>query len=126
MGGYGGGSGADVDIYDISANTWSNKYNVMPYGTSAFSSTALNGKIYCFGGSDTTRVQVYDIKNDKWIVFGHMAKATQTGASGTIDGKIYVSHGFHNGGRIADTYEYKPYKSIIKGIDTLKAWLASQ
>lgn len=85
-----------VEIYDTKTDSWAFG-EPMPEKMCDFTASAVDGKIYTFGGSNygkiVNSVYVYDIKNNTWTTAEPMLTARHDLASVVIDKEIYVMGG---------------------------------
>lgn len=75
----------DVSVYNIEKDRWYSSsegdLKPMPYAVQGAAYTLYEGKIFCFGGKTGTRsgwskrVQVYEIKKDKWLQLDPLTEA---------------------------------------------------
>jgi len=99
-----------VEEYDPVTDTWTKKTD-MPTARGWLSASALNGKIYVFGGENGSRlstVEEYDPKTDKWTKKADMPTARNALSTGTVDGKIYSVGGVSAAGtelRLVEEYD---------------------
>ncbi len=84
--------------YDLGTNTWSDKanMNVSRYGTKT---AAVNGKIYAFGGNDSSKdisniVEEYDPVADTWTVKSPLPVQRLKPAVIAFNNKIYAIGGY--------------------------------
>ena len=74
----------------------------------AFSASAVNSKIYVFGGSEGQITnQEYDPITDKWATRTQMPTGRWASVAATVNGSIYVIGGW-NGSLLATNEEYDP------------------
>jgi len=108
FGGYGiGGFINAVQEYDPVNDSWSMK-NPMPTYRYIFMSEVVNGKVYVIGGQGTIddgpwvskkpweykdHVEIYNPQTDSWSTGKSAPVVLAGGASGTMDGKIYIFGG---------------------------------
>ena len=98
IGGYGGSQ--RVDEYDPSTDTWTTK-SVIPSARRSLSTSALDGKIYAFGGyvpgvsghPGVATVEVYDPATDTWTTAPDMPTGRFGPRTSVVDGKIYAIGG---------------------------------
>lgn len=81
----------DVDIFDISTNTWS-KGTSMPAGRYGHAVLSYDGKIYCIGGSQVAgtismALYIYNISSNTWSTGTPIPRAL----------KLFFGHGLYNG-----------------------------
>ena len=84
--------------YNPRSNIWVDK-TPRPFCGNDFTSSALNGKIYVFGGRckrSLSRVQIYDVKTDSWSLGQDAPQASYDGASCVLGEKIYLIGGWIN------------------------------
>lgn len=89
--------------YDINANTWSTKANMLTSRIYA-TSNVYNGKIYCIGGLNTVAVasnECYDIATDTWST-----KASLPTASYGLTSQIHGNMIYCLAGSAGITYAY--------------------
>lgn len=120
-GGMGGGNVlADLWCYNPATNSWTQKAS-MPDSRFGHSLTALNGKLYCFGGrryNEPTYKPLgtlfeYDPATDKWTARSSYAPVYLHGAAG-MDGRLYVYGGVTDGAGVPGSksmYVYDPATS---------------
>jgi N-acetylneuraminic acid mutarotase len=111
-----GGTGGANEVYDPATDTWENK-TAMPTPRFALQANVVNGKIYLIGGvpsssaggfSSVTLNEVYDPLTNSWTTKTPMPHGTSSGASVTVDGKIYVIGGLgpeHPGESLNQIYD---------------------
>jgi N-acetylneuraminic acid mutarotase len=111
-----GGAGGANEVYDPATDTWENK-TVMPTPRFALQANVVNGRIYLIGGvpdssaggfSSVTLNEAYDSLTDSWKTKTPMPHRTSSGASVTVDGKIYVIGGLgpeHPGESLNQIYD---------------------
>ena len=99
----GGDVNGVVQAYDVVADSWSWKNNVVPCsgGTGdcrpyvANGASVIDGRIYLPGGrnfwGDVADLWVYDQSLDHWSSAANMPTPSSFGASGVINGKMYVA-----------------------------------
>jgi N-acetylneuraminic acid mutarotase len=106
------------EVYDPATDKWETK-TPMPTARSSLKANVVNGKIYLIGGvvpdssaacgfSSVTLNEVYDPSTDSWTTKTPMPHVTSSGASVTVDGKIYVIGGLgpeHPGESLNQIYD---------------------
>ena len=103
---------ATVEAYDPVTDTWTSKAD-MPIALRAFSTSAVNGKIYAFGGKNNTekgRVNVfeYDPATDTWTPKADMPTGRENLATSVVNGRIYAIGGRAPSGILSLVEEYDP------------------
>jgi N-acetylneuraminic acid mutarotase len=87
-----------VEEYDPATDTWTTKAD-MPTARLYFSTCAVNGKIYAFGGvgqatwGPLRTVEEYNPATDTWTTKAHMPKGKVNLSTSAVDGKIYAIGG---------------------------------
>ena len=86
-----------VEEYDPKADKWARKAD-MPTPRFVFSTSALNGKIYAFGGVNETSdflstVEKYDPAKDEWAKKGDMPSSRASLSTCAVNENIYVFGG---------------------------------
>ena len=100
-----------VEEYDPVTDKWTSKSN-MPTARAFLSTSAVNGKIYAFGGFSNglfSTVEEYDPITDKWTKKKDMPTKRCNFASATVNGRIYAI-----GGEAGD------FTSILEEYDPIK------
>jgi N-acetylneuraminic acid mutarotase len=96
--------------YDLANNQWTFR-TAMPTARASFAVAAVEGKIYCIGGTtglDNGQVvvcsvnEVYDPALDKWETKTSMPTARVGASASVFDGKIYVIGGDSNATEVYD------------------------
>ena len=94
---------ATVEEYDPATDTWSSKSDI-PTPRHFFPASAMNGKIYVFGGIHLvgdgkviSSVEEYDPATDTWVQRSAMPNERYQHSSSVMGGKIYIIGGL--GGR---------------------------
>ncbi|MDD5307824.1 MAG: kelch repeat-containing protein [Deltaproteobacteria bacterium] len=103
IGGYGGSTLADVQIYDIVLDTWSGG-QALPIPIMGASSALYGNQIYVFGGESTDTlsiddVYIYDIANDTWSAGTSIPTDRYSGQNQHAivhDGRMYLAGGAHH------------------------------
>lgn len=119
---FGGGDVTDCSarnvtfIYDVASGTWTSGAD-MPEGRLAFAGVGYhNGRIYLAGGdlscdSSTSipqsQIWIYDIASNSWTTGAAMPQALADGASGMVNGHLYVLGGVNSHQVVVSTiYDY--------------------
>lgn len=84
---------ADLWIYDIAGNSWRRGPD-LPQGSDHALAEVLNGKIYVFGGTAGTAVQIFDTINETWSHGTNMPTSRLAFATAQLDGKIHLIGGW--------------------------------
>jgi gliding motility-associated-like protein len=96
-----------VDIYDISTNTWSIGAN-LPTPRGELVVSEVNGKIYAIGGYDfaaTNLVHEYNPATNTWIAKASMPTSRSVMSGAVYNGKIYVAGGWPGAKDILEIYD---------------------
>jgi N-acetylneuraminic acid mutarotase len=112
------GPSSVMEAYDPVANSWHKVAN-MPGGRHHLMTTAYNGKVYVFGGtniSGSTWIPVntswaYDPTTNKWSTLAPMPESRLAGAAVTMDNYIYIVGGV---GGTQDLLRYDPQANTWK------------
>ena len=89
---------ATVEAYDPATDTWTKKAD-MPTARQFLSTSAVNGKIYAFGGqrgpggADLSTVEEYDPATDSWTKKADMPLSSAAPSTSVVNGIIYVIGG---------------------------------
>ena len=89
---------AKVEAYDITLNTWQTK-SPMNYPRVAPAAVVYNGKIFVFGGFNTSSwstnntAEVYDIASDTWTILPNMPAGISWSKATISNNKIFVLGG---------------------------------
>jgi N-acetylneuraminic acid mutarotase len=90
----------EVDAYTPSTNTWAPAADLPTHAMLLAAATGGDGRIYAFGGVDTTTAPVYlteayDTRNNTWTAVANLPtpRVALAGAEGT-DGRVYALGGF--------------------------------
>lgn len=107
-----------VRIFDTLTETWStDSGNPLPSALAYATSVASGGKVYVFGGLDTTAhsvstVWIYDPaagSGSRWTSGASMSSARAQAAGALIGTKIYIAGGWDHGSLMLDTLDiYDP------------------
>jgi N-acetylneuraminic acid mutarotase/glucose/arabinose dehydrogenase len=98
-------------IYDPVADSWTTGPSLPGPGVENPAATALNGKLYVFGGSTgpfsgaVTNAAVYDPTTNRWSSLPPMSTPRAGATAQTISGKIYVAGGMDASGASLATAE---------------------
>ena len=96
-----------VDIYNISTNTWSIGAN-LPTPRGELVVSEVNGKIYAIGGYDVTArnfVHEYNPATNTWIAKASMPTSRSVMSGAVYNGKIYVAGGWPGAKDILEIYD---------------------
>lgn len=117
VGGFNGELGIvdEVWAFDIAARTWQRRAP-LPMPVHHANVAAAGGKLYVLGAltggtfQETGASWAYDPALDEWATLAPMAAeyAAGAGATGVINGKIYVVGGYRDGVSVADLSLYDP------------------
>ena len=127
MGGMTGGT-SDLQslnrVYDPSSNTWLANKKAMPEARRGHMACAVNGKIYVFGGKDssnsaTDTVSIYDPASDTWSSGAAMPYKATYGAAVWVASKSRI---YYVGGTDMTTY----YANALTYDPVANAWDSAQ
>lgn len=96
-----------VDIYDISTNTWSIGAN-LPTPRGELVVSEVNGRIYAIGGYDVTArnfVHEYNPATNTWVAKASMPTSRSVMSGAVYNGKIYVAGGWPGAKDILEIYD---------------------
>lgn len=101
-----------TECYNVDSNEWTTKANIPTPRTYGFGWSALNDKIYCFGGRNTNNSQVatnecYDVSSNTWST-----KAPMPTATGDMSGSAFVGNVAYTMGGYDNTSAVYRYDSI--------------
>jgi hypothetical protein len=103
-------TGWTVQVEETENWSWGPSMAQQHYGAA---SAALAGKLFVFGGYDTsaghdTSVEVYDPKTQTWSSAAAMPKPMSYAASAAVGGKAYLFGGNDGVSYLTDVWEYDP------------------
>ena len=100
-----------VEVYDAAANAW-RQANPLPKPLCAYALTALDEKLYLFGGWDgkqyVANAYTYDPQTDAWNEATPMPVARGFAAAAPLDGRLYVVGGYDDEKELATCTIYEP------------------
>lgn len=99
---------ADLEIYDISSDSWSSGAS-MPEARSDATLLNQGSTLYVFGGFDssgnvTDGTFIYDIPSDSWMSGSPMPEPRANPAGGSCGNKLHVIGGHNPSGTIQDSH----------------------
>jgi N-acetylneuraminic acid mutarotase len=105
-----------LEAFDPASNTWTSKASLPDGRYQGNGAGAIAGRMYVAGGwstsgpfvTTTNSVFVYDPNTDVWSSRANMPTPGAAGATGVIDGKLYVVPAFAFGAYAALLYSYDP------------------
>jgi N-acetylneuraminic acid mutarotase len=113
IGGNGGGSVTDHEVYNPAENTWQ-RAAPLPVGRDHLCVAAFDGKIYAIGGRinsperNVDRTDIYDPRTDTWSAGAPMLTARSGVACAVYRGRIHVIGGESPRGTFVENEAYDP------------------
>lgn len=124
---FAGGTGASsnkkiIDIYDSQSNTWDTIHGPNPH--QLFTMVVLYNRVFFGGGIHTPKVDIYDIKSNRWVDGGQLTEHRYYIAGATVGNKaIFAGGQLNSGGYTSKVDIYTDESTSTSDIDSIQAFI---
>ncbi|MGA9371230.1 MAG: hypothetical protein WBV53_05230 [Solirubrobacterales bacterium] len=116
LGGYDGQT-TSASVFQTTSGATLTRVADLPTPVRYAAAAVLGDKVYAFGGeladgSDTNRIQEYDIATQRAVVVGHLPDSVSHASAVTLDGAIYLLGGRIRGGASDQILRFDPSRNV--------------